>query len=209
MVQIFVVASHFLTGEEQAHWHWLQVWLGSQQPGWGCLQLMCLLYTSSEIHQSGWNDAQTTWQKYCFPTARACHILASTDVFHNGKCAMLRAGKAEILLWKCVCLTCWVLFIHVASPALTHMFSHCRGWRQVCEILLTALKLHALTWNQDSAYIYVCSYICSHMSFWNYSKPMKLFGLKPVSKMINSVFNSGIVDLGQQQILCHYLILSY
>ena len=49
------------------------------------------------------------WQKHPFPKARACHILASTDVFHNGKCAILKAGKAEILLWKCVCLTCWVL----------------------------------------------------------------------------------------------------
>ena len=113
------------------------------------------------------------WQKHPFPKARACHILASTDVFHNGKCAMLRAGKAEIWLGKCVCLTCWVLFIHVASPALTHMFSHCRGWRQLCEILLTALKLHALTWNQDSAYICVLLYLLT-WAFKTIQKPMKL-----------------------------------
>ena len=54
MVQIFVAASHFVTGEEQAHWHKLQVWPGSQL-GWDCLQLMCLVSTSSVIHQSGKN----------------------------------------------------------------------------------------------------------------------------------------------------------
>ena len=53
------------------------------------------------------------------------------------------------------------------------MFSHCRGWRQVCEILLTALKLHALTWNQDSAYICVLLYLLT-WAFETIQKLMKL-----------------------------------
>ena len=53
------------------------------------------------------------------------------------------------------------------------MFSHCRGWRQVCEILLTALKLHALTRNQDSAYICVLLYLLTWV-FETIQKPMKL-----------------------------------